>query len=83
MVYKLRNGKNYQQSIQENPGKPLAFVVERDGAPVQLTLTPNTITEEGQTFGQIGVMYQTPFESAPLEAIPNAAIKRMTYCTNF
>ena len=61
-------------TIQENPGKPLAFVVERDGAPVQLTLTPDTITEEGQTFGRIGVMYQTPFESAPLEAIPNAAI---------
>lgn len=60
--------------IQENPGKPLTFVVERDGAPVQLTLTPDTITEEGQTFGRIGVMYQTPFESAPLEAIPNAAI---------
>ena len=61
-------------TIQENPGKPLEFVVERDGAPVQLTLTPDTITEEGQTFGRIGVMYQTPFESAPLEAIPNAAI---------
>ncbi len=42
--------------------------------PVQLTLTPDTVTEEGQTFGHIGVMYQTPFESAPLQAIPNAAI---------
>ena len=50
-------------TIQENPGSPLAFVVERDGQSVALNITPKTVEDEdGNKYGQIGVMYQTPFE---------------------
>ena len=67
-------------TIQENPGSPLVFVVERDGQPVALNITPKTLEdEEGNKYGQIGVMYQTPFEKAPLQAFGNAAEDTYTW----
>jgi RIP metalloprotease RseP len=42
--------------IQESPGRPVAFVVERDGAPVSLTATPVALEGEGGTTrGFVGV----------------------------
>lgn len=60
--------------IQKSPGVALDFVVERDGEQVPMTLTPNTLEDEkGNEYGQIGIMYQTPYEKNPIKAIPYAA----------
>lgn len=67
-------------TIQDNPGKPLAFVVERDGQSVALNITPKTLEDKaGNKYGQIGVIYQTPFEKAPLQAFSNAAEDTYTW----
>ncbi len=60
--------------IQESPGVELDLIVERNGEQVPVTLTPNTLVDEkGTEYGQIGIMYQTPYEKAPLQAVPYAA----------
>lgn len=67
-------------AINESPGEQLNFIVERDGADVPLAITPSVNTaENGETYGLIGVTYQTPFEAAPLQAIPDAAVKTYDY----
>ena len=55
--------------IQENPGKELDLVVERDGQQLQLTMTPDTLVDSGKEYGQIGVMYQSPVEKNVFKAI--------------
>ena len=68
------------QAISANPGNRLEFVVERDGQPVPLAITPKTVeTEDGIKVGQIGVLYETPYEKAPLQAIPIAAENTYTW----
>jgi regulator of sigma E protease len=67
-------------TIQQSPGQPLKFVVERDGVDIPLTITPTaTVDDKGNEYGLIGVSYQTPFESAPLQAFPNALEKTYDY----
>ncbi len=62
------------ETISKNPGNPLKFTVEREGQPVSLAITPKTVkAEDGAKAGQIGVLYETPYKKAPLQAIPNAA----------
>jgi membrane-associated protease RseP (regulator of RpoE activity) len=41
--------------IRESAGRPVDFVVERDGRRLNLTATPATLEREGQTRGFIGV----------------------------
>ena len=41
--------------IRESPGRPVSFVVERDGSRVNLTATPATLERDGETRGFIGV----------------------------
>lgn len=67
-------------TIQQSPGEPLKFVVERDGVDLPLTITPTaTVDDKGNEYGLIGVSYQTPFESAPLQAFPSALEKTYDY----
>lgn len=51
-------------TIQENPETPLTFDVERDGQPVSLEITPNSVENGEQTIGQIGI--QSPLEKSVL-----------------
>ncbi|MCZ2258789.1 RIP metalloprotease RseP [Sporosarcina sp. G11-34] len=55
--------------IQENPGVPLEFEVERGGELVRIEVVPDTLEEAGRKFGQIGVRYTSPVEKGPLKAI--------------
>ena len=41
--------------IRQNPDRPLAFVVERDGQLLNLSATPAPIEREGETVGFIGI----------------------------
>ena len=68
------------EAISTNPGNRLEFVVERDGQTVPLSITPKTVeTEEGAQVGQIGVLYETPYEKAPLQVISHAAENTYTW----
>ena len=75
----INEWQDFVQIIQENPGVPLSFVVERDGATVPLKITPNTIEDKktGERFGQIGVT--RPLEKDPLKAIAFGADQTVTW----
>lgn len=59
----------FAEIIQQHAGKPMTFTVERAGTMVDLEVTPATIEEAGQKFGQIGVLYTSPVEKNALKAI--------------
>ncbi|WP_332648335.1 RIP metalloprotease RseP [Lysinibacillus sp. 54212] len=69
-------------TIRENPGNQLDFTVERNGEEVSFPLTPKIIKdEEGNKVGLIGVIYQTPYKKAPLEAFGLAAEQTYEWST--
>lgn len=49
-------------SVQNNAGNPLAFEVERDGKPLDFTITPEVSEQSAEEVGVIGVLYQSPME---------------------
>ncbi|MEO4053487.1 RIP metalloprotease RseP [Solibacillus sp. CAU 1738] len=69
------------KTVNESYGKKIDMVVERDGKEVALVMTPKTLEDEkGKKYGQIGVMYQTPYEKASIvQSVQLAAEK--TYDT--
>lgn len=54
------NGQNipewdvFVESVRANPGKPLSLEVERGGATLVLSVTPDAISESGRQIGRIG-----------------------------
>lgn len=65
--------------IQESPGEELTFEYVRDGETLQSNITPKTIEQKGQTFGQIGVLYESPVEKNPLKAVAYGAEQTYTW----
>lgn len=59
----------FAEMIQEHPGKPLTFTVERNEELVTLEVVPAKIEEAGQKFGQIGVLYTSPVEKNVFKAV--------------
>jgi len=55
--------------IQESAGESLSFELVRDGEIINTTITPKTIEQDGQSIGQIGVLYESPVEKNPIKAI--------------
>lgn len=49
-------------SVQGNAGNPLSFEVERNGEPIEMTITPELTEQAGEEVGVIGVLYQSPLE---------------------
>ncbi len=66
-------------TVQENPGKTLNFLVERDGQELELSLTPQAVENSGKKIGQIGVMYQSPVEKNPFKAVVYGAQQTWDY----
>ena len=66
-------------TIQENAGKELSFEYIRDGKIINSTITPEATERDGQTFGQIGVLYESPLEKNPLKAIVFGAEQTITW----
>ena len=60
-------------TIQQSPGQALALSIERAGTPLTIDVTPKTVEEAGEKFGQVGVMYQSPVERNPLKAVVHGA----------
>ncbi len=67
----ISNWEEFVKIVQASPGVPLQFVVERDGALVKLDITPATIKDAGEEFGQIGVT--RPLEKNPVKAVAYGA----------
>ncbi|WKA53508.1 RIP metalloprotease RseP [Planococcus shixiaomingii] len=49
-------------TVQVNAGNPLAFEVDRDGQPIEFTITPEVSEESPEKVGVIGVLYKSPLE---------------------
>ncbi|TWT04570.1 RIP metalloprotease RseP [Planomicrobium sp. CPCC 101079] len=49
-------------TVQVNAGNPLAFEVEREGEPLEFTITPEVSEESPEKVGVIGVLYRSPLE---------------------
>ena len=77
--------ETFVTQISSRPGAATELVIQRAGAQVNLTVTPEAITENGKTFGRIGVRpkvdrsqvekLSTVVQYGPLEAIPRAWTK--------
>lgn len=67
------------RKIQESPGIELNFEYVRDGETLQSNITPKTVEQKGQTFGQIGVLYESPVEKNPLKAVAYGAEQTYTW----
>ncbi|CAM3075105.1 RIP metalloprotease RseP [Filibacter tadaridae] len=59
----------FSEVIQDSPGIPLQFKVDRNGESVSMVIKPATIKQDGREFGQIGVRYSSPVEKGPLKAV--------------
>ncbi|WNS82198.1 RIP metalloprotease RseP [Domibacillus sp. DTU_2020_1001157_1_SI_ALB_TIR_016] len=57
--------------VQENPGKELSFLIDRNGEQLELPVTPSSMEAEGETFGRIGVY--SPFEHSVLGSFTSGA----------
>ena len=89
------NASQWVNLIRANPETEMALRVLRDGEEVELTLTPRSRTEAGETFGYIGVRNRIDIPESvrremmvterygPLQGIAEAAEKtwRMTWLT--
>lgn len=73
----IDNWTELSGTVQENPGKPLNFIVERDGQELELVITPSTLEENGTEFGQIGVL--RPIEKDPIKAVVFGATQTWDY----
>lgn len=50
------------ESVQDSAGTALDFQVERDGEPLNFTITPELSEQAAEEVGVIGVLYQSPVE---------------------
>lgn len=64
-------------TVQKNPGQDLSFTVNRDGQKVDLTITPATVEDNGQQYGQIGIL--RPIEKNPIKAVVFGATQTWDY----
>lgn len=56
--------------VRVSAGQQLALAVERNGQELAINVTPKQVKDEesGKSVGQIGIMYQSPFEKNPIKA---------------
>lgn len=69
---------SWQETVMASAGKPIRVALLRNGQPMELSVTPNSVTEDGKTVGRLGVLmalkgevYQQQF--GPMQAIGAAA----------
>lgn len=65
--------------VQESAGEELTFEYVRDGEVISSTITPQTVERDGEKFGQIGVLYESPVEKNPLKAVAFGAEQTVTW----
>jgi regulator of sigma E protease len=65
---------DWVQVVQAHPGEAMSVSIERQGQPMTLMLTPDTIEQDGETIGRAGVMIGglTQIRYGPMSAFPAA-----------
>ncbi|EPD52715.1 RIP metalloprotease RseP [Paenisporosarcina sp. FSL H8-0542] len=65
--------------VQASAGEELTFEYVRDGETISSTITPKTVEKDGEKYGQIGVIYESPVEKNPLKALAFGADQTITW----
>ena len=65
--------------VQASAGEALTFEYVRDGEVIKSTITPKSVKQDGETVGQIGVLYESPVEKNPLKAVAFGAEQTVTW----
>ncbi|WP_019413987.1 RIP metalloprotease RseP [Paenisporosarcina sp. TG20] len=65
--------------VQESAGQALTFEYVRDGEVINSTITPKTVEQDGNSYGQIGVLYESPVEKNPIKAVIYGADQTVTW----
>ncbi|KGA82836.1 zinc metalloprotease [Lysinibacillus fusiformis] len=55
--------------IQDHPNEEIMVTVDRDGQSINLNMTVKEVQQDGEKYGQIGVLYDSPREFNPLKAV--------------
>lgn len=66
---KIEKWQDLSSIVQNSPDQPLTITVQRDNKLLDLKMTPKSVTDNGMTYGQIGVRYQSPVEKNPIKAV--------------
>jgi regulator of sigma E protease len=61
------------RQVSERPGEPMVFTIMRGQSSFEVTIVPNTITVDGENFGQIGI-YRPQLENVTLRFGPLESI---------
>lgn len=75
----IESWQELASKIQASPGEELTVEYVRNGETILSNIVPQTITEEGQSYGQIGVMYESPVEKNPFKAVAFGAEQTYTW----
>jgi regulator of sigma E protease len=75
----INSWQDLASKVQASAGEALSFEYVRDGEVINSTITPKTVEQEGKTFGQIGVLYESPVEKNPLKAVAFGAEQTVTW----
>lgn len=71
--------QEFSKVIQDKPGVPLTFEVERAGKLVPLSITPELVEQDGNKVGQIGIRYKSPTEKNVFKAVAFGAEQTYTW----
>lgn len=55
---KVKLWEDFVREIRQHPGVPLTVLVQRNAEKIKLTITPETISENGKTVGRIGAAFK-------------------------
>jgi regulator of sigma E protease len=69
------------RAVSQSPGKPLVIKVLRDGAEVDLAVTPDAVTERGKTVGRIQVELPPAPEMIVVSDAPGTAFAKSVAST--
>ena len=75
----IKTWTEFAEIIQDSPGVPLTFTVERNESLMELEVVPATLEDAGREFGQIGVLYSSPIEKNALKSIAFGAEQTWTW----
>ena len=77
--------EDFAARVRERPGRSLAVIVERDGVPVGLEVTPSAMQAGGVAVGRVGLgprpdpdwtaAHTTDHRSGPVEALVDAVLR--------
>ncbi|ACT48067.1 RIP metalloprotease RseP [Methylotenera mobilis] len=57
---KVNDWEAFVKEIRSHPETPITLIVERNGQPIRLNITPELIEENGEKVGRIGAGFNTP-----------------------